>query len=160
MTREGSRSVSTASILRDNQAGHHVMREIIPDRLWIGNSADVSDLKGVLDAGITVLVDLTFEKPLPRLTRDIVYCRFPIVDGAGNSPELLSLAVDTIVSLQIQRIPTLVFCGAGMSRSPALVAAAMAIVRGQSPEASLKAVTAGGSHDVSASLWRELSRRA
>lgn len=67
---------------------------------------------------------------MPVLTRDIVYCRFPIVDGAGTRVQLLVTAIETVTRLIRLQVPTLVGCGAGMSRSPAIVAAALGIVRG------------------------------
>ena len=33
------------------------------------------------------------------LTRDVVYCRFPLIDGAGNPASRLRIAVDTVFSL-------------------------------------------------------------
>ncbi len=51
------------------------------------------------------------------------------------------------------QIPTLVYYGAGMSRSPAIVAAALSIVQGGSPDERLKEVVAGHPHDVSPHLW-------
>ncbi len=44
-------------------------------------------------------------------------------------------------------------CGSGMSRSPAIVAAALAIVQGGTPEERLREVVAGHPHDVSPQLW-------
>ncbi len=52
-----------------------------------------------------------------------------------------------------EQIPTLVYCGAGMSRSPAIVAAALSIVQGGSPDERLKGIVAGHPHDVSPHLW-------
>ncbi len=43
-----------------------------------------------------------------------------------------------------------------MSRSPAIVAAALSIVQGGSPEDKLKEVVAGRSHDVSPQLWEAM----
>src|SRR5262249_26770590 len=80
------------------------------------------------------LIDLALEEPPVPLTRELVYCRFPLLDGAGNSPWLLRAALDTTAALLASRVPTLVFCGAGMSRSPAVAAAALAIVEGHSAE--------------------------
>jgi protein-tyrosine phosphatase len=51
------------------------------------------------------------------------------------------------------QVPTLVYCGAGMSRSPAVVAAALSIVQGGCPEEKLREIVAGQSHDVSPQLW-------
>ena len=58
-----------------------------------------------------------------------------------------------MVFLLKKQIPTLVYCGAGMSRSPAVVAAVLSIVQGGSPDEKLKEIVAGHPHDVSPQLW-------
>jgi len=63
------------------------------------------------------------------------------------------MAIQTVVSLLKSQVPALVYCGAGMSRSPAIVAAALSIVQGGSPEEKLKEIVAGHPHDVSPQLW-------
>lgn len=108
------------------------------------------------DLGITALVDLAVEELQAHLTRDLMYCRFPLVDGAGNSPEVLSAAIETTASLIQKQVPTLVTCAAGMSRSPAIIAAALALVHDDSPEDCLQRLITGQPHDVSPSLWGEI----
>jgi predicted protein tyrosine phosphatase len=49
--------------------------------------------------------------------------------------------------------PTLVYCGAGMSRSPALAGAAIALVSGCSPAEGLVVTLQSGPGDVSPGLW-------
>ena len=129
------------------------MREIIPQKLWIGNATDARDVSRIHDRRIRAIVDLACEEPLPQLTRDLTYCRFPIVDGHGNAAELLSAAITTNILLICKQIPSLVACSAGMSRSPAIVAASLALVRGQSPDAVLRELIDGYPHDVSPPLW-------
>jgi len=116
----------------------------------------VRDLSTVLDAGIEALVDLAWEESPARVTRDVIYCRFPLLDGAGNPPNRLRIAIDTVVSLLEKRTPTLVFCGAGMSRSPAVAAAALALSRRDNLDETLNGVVAGRPHDVSPALWEEI----
>ncbi len=99
---------------------------------------------------------MALEELPPELTREIVYCRFPLFDGAGNAPELLSVAIDTTASLIGKRVPTLVSCGAGMSRSPAIVAAALAIAHGDAPDDCLQELVAANPHDVSPPLWNDV----
>ncbi len=132
------------------------MREILPNRLWIGNASDAT-VEGILSAGIEAVVDLAFELPVPdELPRGSVYCRFPVVDGAQESRTVLWLAVQTLAVLLKDRVPTLVFCGAGMSRSPAVVAAALSVAEGGSPNDRLREVVTGHPHDVSTQLWAAL----
>jgi hypothetical protein len=132
------------------------MHSAIPHRLWIGNATDARDVPAVIGRGIIVIVDLAMEEAPISLPRDIVYCRIPLVDGAGNRPEIIRAAVDLTASFIASRVPTLVACGAGMSRSPIIVAAALARVAGTSLELALEEITAGVAHDVSTSLWAEI----
>jgi protein-tyrosine phosphatase len=50
-----------------------------------------------------------------------------------------------------------VCCGGGMSRSPALAAAALSVAFGESPEECLKAVVLHHPGDVSPGLWNEIN---
>ncbi|HAH46791.1 MAG TPA: protein phosphatase, partial [Planctomycetaceae bacterium] len=104
------------------------MREILPNLLWIGNAHDARDVKRVLDLAIAAVIDLALEEPAVPLTREIIYCRLPLIDGAENQPVILETAVKTVARLISEEIPTLVACSAGMSRSPAIVAAALSQV--------------------------------
>ena len=54
--------------------------------LWIGTARDARDIKGVLDAGIEAIVDLAMMNEPVTPTRELVYLRFPLVDGGGNEP--------------------------------------------------------------------------
>jgi protein-tyrosine phosphatase len=132
------------------------MREAITNCLWLGNAMDARDITAVLELRIVAIVDLAMEEPAIHYPRDIIYCRIPIVDGAGNRPEIIRAAVDLTASLIDSRVPTLVACGAGMSRSPIIVAAALARVDGRSLEQALEDITAGVAHDISTSLWAEV----
>jgi hypothetical protein len=132
------------------------MREAIQNCLWLGNAMDARDVAAVLELRIVAVVDLAMEEPPIPFPRDVVYCRIPLVDGSGNRPEIIRAAVDLTASLIDSRVPTLVACGGGMSRSPIIVAAALAKVDGRSLEKALEDITAGVAHDVSTSLWAEI----
>lgn len=121
---------------------------------WIGTARDARDIRGVLDAGIGAVVDLAMDEPPVQPTRELVYLRFPLVDGEGNPMWVLRAAVDAVVGLLRNAVPTLVACSAGASRSPAVSAVAIARWRGISPGDGLKLIGRG---DVSAALWRELA---
>jgi protein-tyrosine phosphatase len=131
------------------------MRQIPSYSLWLGHVGDVRDLSGVLAAGIAALVDLAVNEPPARVTWELAYCRFPLVDGSGNPTWLLRAAVETTARFLRERVATLVYCGSGMSRSPA-VAAAISLVSGESPDSCLAAVVQSGPSDVSPTLWREI----
>jgi hypothetical protein len=132
------------------------MRRIEPYALWLGHVGDARDPRRVLDAGITALVDLALEELPAVKLREVVYCRFPLEDGTGNAPKLLRLAVQTVAGFLRAGTPTLVFCGAGLSRSPAIAAAALALYTGQSCGECLALLKQFGPGDVSPGLWQEV----
>lgn len=129
------------------------MRAIVRDLLWIGTADDACNIKAVLDLGIAAVVDLAIEEKPAIFPREIIYCRVPMIDGGGNSPHIIRLAIDTASTLLRSRVPTLICCGGGMSRSPAVAAAALALTRGSSLDATLEEVAASGPHDVVPALW-------
>jgi hypothetical protein len=132
------------------------MREILPQKLWIGNSADARNVECLMQASIAAIMDLAIEQLMPSLPRSLIYCRFPIMDGQQDSQSMLKFAIETLVSLLTKDIPTLVCCSAGMSRSPAIVAGALSIFLGGSPDDRLREVVMGHSHDVSPQLWQDV----
>jgi len=130
------------------------MRQVGDYPLWVGNARDARDVKGVLAAGVRAVVDLAVEEPPVAPTRELVYLRFPLVDGDGNDPKLLRAMLQAVTALVRERVPTLVACGMGMSRSPAVAAVAFATVYGLDPADVL--TTVQGRRDVSPSLLQEL----
>ncbi len=132
------------------------MRTVTPDLVWIGNASEARDIRSVVNLGITAVVDLAYEESPIQFPRDIVYCRFPLVDGVGNKRALVCAAIETIAHFLVARIPTLVACGAGMSRSPAILAAAIVRVEGIPLVEALQRVIAGRPHDVSSSLLEDI----
>lgn len=134
------------------------MRVLEPGLFFLGNAADLRDVASMLAAGVRAVVDLALAEAPALLPREIIYCRIPLLDGEGNDPAVLRLAVDVAGSLIRAKMPILAACGAGMSRSVAVAAAALAIVEGRSLEASLERVAGTGPHDVSPGLWRDLKR--
>lgn len=134
------------------------MREVLSGQLWLGNAGDGRDPGRLLGAGIVAVINLATEEPSPVMPRTMTYCHFPIMDGAQDVHDVLGVAIQTLVSLLRNRVPTLVYCGAGMSRSPAIVAAALAIVEGGSPEEKLRQVVSGQPHDISPQLWGAVQR--
>jgi hypothetical protein len=132
------------------------MRRILPHSLWLGHAGDVWALRDLLNAGIEALIDLALNEPLPLLTRELAYCRFPLIDGMGNSPWVLRAAVTTTANLLRAKVPTLVYCSAGMSRTLAIAAAALAFLTGQSPSNCLSELSRERPADVSPALWQEV----
>ncbi|HEY8505971.1 MAG TPA: hypothetical protein VIL46_15405 [Gemmataceae bacterium] len=132
------------------------MRQLEPYPLWIGNSTEARDIRRILAAGIGAIIDLALSEPPIAVTREVVYCRFPLVDGVGNPPWLVRVAVETTASLIRAKVPTLSCCGAGMSRSPAVTAAALALAERRDPAECLELIAGLGGMDVSPGFWREV----
>lgn len=134
-----------------------LMREVIAGILWIGNARDARDIRGILDKEITAVVDLAAEEPPIVYPREIVYCRFPLLDGAGNDRSILQAAVDVTVKFIGGQLPTIVACSAGMSRSPAIVAAAIARTDGILFDDALRRIAATGPCDIAPSLLHDIA---
>jgi protein-tyrosine phosphatase len=132
------------------------MRQIESYSLWVGHAGDVADLQALFAAGIAVVIDLAGNEPPAVLPRDRVYCRFPLIDGTGNPVWLLRAAVNTVTCFLRSNTPTLVACSAGLSRSPCIAAAAIAIVRECPLDEGLAFVLQSGRADVSPAFWSEL----
>lgn len=133
------------------------MREIIPQVLWTGNAREARDVSAVLRLGIVAVVDLAIEEGPIAFPRDIAYCRSPLVDGSGNPRALLKAAVETTTTFIQEKMPTLVTCSGGMSRSPAIVAAALARKERADLHKTLDWVAGSGPRDVSASFWADVT---
>jgi len=140
----------------DTLWGRRRMRQVPGYALWLGHAGDVRDLAGLHSRGILAVVDLALEEPPVSLTRELVYCRFPLVDGPGNPRWLLAAAVEAVACLVRSNTPMLVYCGAGMSRSPCIAGAAVSRVRGCSPVEALVLVLDSAPADVSPGLWSEV----
>lgn len=134
------------------------MRKVDSYPIWIGHAGDGRDFRHLFDLGIRAVVQLAAEEPPLAGPRDLTVLRIPLVDGSANETVLLSLAVDSVVALAGANVPTLVCCGAGMSRSPAVVAMATARLRNIDPVDALRDLASAGPLDVAPAFWDELRR--
>ena len=132
------------------------MREVLSQLLWVGHAGDGRDFRELFALGIRAVVQLALEEPPLHLPREFILFRFPLLDGAGNDPAVLGLAMNSVAGLIRLRIPTLVCCGAGMSRSPVIAAAALSAVSGDGFDECLERVTSRGPADVSPALWADV----
>jgi protein-tyrosine phosphatase len=132
------------------------MRPIASYSLWLGHVDDAVNLEGLDKLRILAVVDLARNELPVILPRELTYCRFPLVDGSGNPPWLLRAAVDTVAGLVRQEVSTLVYCSAGLSRSPCIGAAALAKVRKCSLRDALALVLESRRSDVSPGLFLDL----
>jgi protein-tyrosine phosphatase len=136
------------------------MRQILPYYLWLGHAGDGREYHQIFDAGIRAIVQLAEEELPLQPPRELIYCRFPLVDGPGNELKVLHLATVTVANLLERHVPTLVCCGGGMSRSPAIAAAALAMVAQKEPDECLKQITEHQPHDVVPGFWNEVKSLA
>jgi hypothetical protein len=134
------------------------MDQIKPYNLWIGHAGYGRAVGELLERGIRAIVQLAIEEPPLEPARELIYCRFPLLDGDENDPDLLSLAIRSVAALIGKGTPTLVCCGAGMSRSPAIAAAALSMVEQAGLEECLKRIAESHRTDVSPALWAQVRR--
>lgn len=132
------------------------MRDVIAGKLWIGNARDARDVRRVLSAGVTAVIDLAIEEPPAAFPREIICCRFPLLDGPDNAPARLRIAIVTASELIRARIPTLIACGGGMSRAPSITAAALALATGIELQQALAEVLGTGPRDLAPGLWTDI----
>jgi hypothetical protein len=132
------------------------MQSVPGETLWLGHAGDVRNVRHLLDVGIAAIVDLAANEPLPTLPRDLIYCRFPLVDAAINRKALLRLAVQTTTTLLRSQTATLVCCSNGLSRSPAVAAVALAMLHQEEPTLWLQKISEIKPLDVLPGLWEEL----
>jgi hypothetical protein len=132
------------------------MHQIVPHALWVGHAGDGRDYRRVIDTGIQAIVQLAVEEPPLQPPRDLIYCRFPLVDGSGNPAELLAVSLRTVVGFLKAGVPTLLCCGAGMSRSPAMAAMSIAMFSQRTPQECLELVAQQHPADLSPGLWNEM----
>jgi protein-tyrosine phosphatase len=69
---------------------------------------------------------------------------------------MLVTAIDMVATLIKFKVPLLVCCSAGSSRSLAIVAVALSRVELSRPEDCLKTVSKLAPHDVNPGLWHEI----
>ncbi len=134
------------------------MRQVPGYSLWLGHVGDARDLRGVLSAGILAIVDLAINEAPASVTRELAYLRFPLMDGPGNPPWLLRLAIEAVAGLLRSGTPALVYCANGLSRSLCVAGAAVALARGCPPTEGLEIVSKDRPADVSPGLWDEVQK--
>lgn len=70
------------------------MHQIKPYSLWIGHAGDARDFEKAANCGIRAIVQLAMTEPPLQPPRELIYCRFPVLDGAGNDLDTLGLAIN------------------------------------------------------------------
>ncbi|MGF1578679.1 MAG: protein phosphatase [Gemmataceae bacterium] len=129
----------------------------IPDTtLWIGNVGDVWNLSRIYSEEISVLFDLALNEPIPTLGRELIYCRFPLVDNQNNEVDVIEMAISALTMSLRKEKRTLVYCSNGASRSPVVASAALSLVKGEPVERVLAMISTIASLDVSPGLWNQV----
>ena len=137
------------------------MRQVIANKLYLGNAQDARDLRGLAAAEVTAVVDLAANERPAMLSPSMAYLRLPISDDGSNSAALLQCCVAIVSELlrcDGQRV--LVACSAGMSRSPTIAAAALHRLGRGSLEECLKLVVRNAPSDISPQLWNAIRELA
>jgi protein-tyrosine phosphatase len=132
------------------------MHQLTPHSLWLGHAGDLSNVSQVLAIGIEAVLELADSEPPAKLPREIIHLRIPLSDGGDNPPVRLHLAVESVTTLLQNRIFTLVACSAGMSRSVAVTAAALARVEGKAVQEILARISKNHPIDVSPLLLKQM----
>ena len=133
------------------------MIELHPNSLWLGHALDAREPRALYQAGIKAVVDLAYAESPAVLPRDFIYCRFPLVDGGGNNPALLRLALQTTVNLLDASLPVLVACSVGLSRSPTIAAFALSAHLRCKPEEVVLQISELKSLEINGALWNDVS---
>lgn len=132
------------------------MRHIPDYTLWLGHAGDARDRHELFRIGIGAVVDLAVEEPPAVAGHEIIYCRFPLLNGTDNPPWLIRAAIDTTATLLREKVPTLVTCSAGMSRAPAVAGAALVKLGRPNLQDALLYLAAFGHCDVSSALLNDV----
>ncbi|HKB02777.1 MAG TPA: hypothetical protein VKD90_11190 [Gemmataceae bacterium] len=132
------------------------MRHIPDYSLWLGHAGDARDRHELLRLGVGAVVDLAVEEPPAVAGHEMVYCRFPLLDGTENPPWLLRAAIEMTATLLRQKVPTLVACSSGVSRAPAIAAAALVRLGRPNLQDAMLYLAEFGQCDVSAGLLQDV----
>ncbi|WP_372368315.1 dual specificity protein phosphatase family protein [Candidatus Uabimicrobium sp. HlEnr_7] len=93
----------------------------ITDKIAIGNHIDAQNKKLLQEHNMKSILGLDGKKR--KKINDIEDSEvFNFIDGYGNSIQLFTRAVDTLADFIENNSPVLVYCHAGRSRSPSIVA--------------------------------------
>ncbi len=134
------------------------MHEIHPKQLWVGHALDIRNPKPLFENGIQAVVDVAYEEPPALLPRQMIYCRFPLIDGGGNSAAILRQSIQTLLGLLQSQTPTIVACSAGLSRSPTIASFALASFLSKSPQEILEQIGAIKSLEINGLFWKEVEQ--
>ena len=132
------------------------MNQLSPFTLWVGNASDCRNIAVISDHEIQHVVQLAIEEAIPSMPREVNLVRIPLTDSNENDPFALQFAIKTVSELIQSKRRTLICCSAGLSRSPATAACALAVVQEKHPDECLNDISKLIRTDVSPGLWKDL----
>lgn len=132
------------------------MLNIPNTNLWLGTAQDLRQIPQCLKQGITAIVDLAIEEPVPTIPRITNYCRFLVTDDGENDPANLRAAISVSTVFLQGGHATVICCNAGLSRSPSIAAAVLSRISDQSPVACLERIATVKHIDVNPALWNQM----
>ncbi len=110
----------------------------------------------MLKHGITAIVDLALEEPVPAVPRVMNYCRLVISDDGENEHSNVMAAIHLTAVLLTGGPVYTVCCNAGLNRSVCIAAAALAYSFKNTPEHLLQIISQSKSIDVNPALWNQV----
>ncbi|MEF8881561.1 MAG: dual specificity protein phosphatase [Halapricum sp.] len=105
----------------------------ITEDIYLGNLSDAGRSEWLRDGSPTAVLKLTAGDPAESYPDAVVVREVPLVDGPGNDYADFEAAVGTMLDLLVDHT-VFVHCRAGVSRSGAVTAAALAVRRDISVE--------------------------
>lgn len=132
------------------------MLNIPNTNLWLGNASDLRDISSMLNLGITAIIDLAIEQPLPTMPRMTNYCRFVMTDDGENDPATILAAISTATAFANRQHSTAICCNAGLNRSPSIAAATLSRLSSDTPAQCLERIAALKRIDVNPALWNQI----
>lgn len=108
--------------------------EQITDNLYIGNLREAGRPKTYTDHDITAVLNLCNLDPVRPYPEYLIIARQPLIDGEQNKLVDFEVAIKQLLELLNREEQIFVHCGAGVSRSCAVTATALAYEHGISIE--------------------------
>lgn len=110
----------------------------IKDNIYIGDKQDAKDSENLSENNIDTVISLIDENIVDRNhLNQRCYRSFPLLDDGANPQEQIDAAIYNVAGEIESDSNFLVHCAAGVSRSPVILAAALALVENKSFEEAL-----------------------
>lgn len=133
----------------------------ITDQIAIGSitEAESVEILRVNGFGSALALNTLAKAPPPAIEQlKLPFHSQYLKDGSGNSDRTLRTAVNLLAELAAQHPPVLVYCTAGINRSPVIVAGYIALKNNLSFSAALKIVATKREVSIDRSLLDEVQK--